>query len=160
MCNCAEAGQQLASISKFNPQIEELQERLNSALIELKDIAAEIENIEQRTHTNEARAAEINTRLSLIYTLQKKHRVNSNTELLALQEELSGKIQQAVFGDEMIEKLQKQLNADKKELEQLAGQLSANRLKAIPEIETEVLRMAWQNWVWEMPRLKLSYRQP
>ncbi|MES2427955.1 MAG: DNA repair protein RecN [Bacteroidota bacterium] len=135
-----EAGQQLGALTKFNPQIEELQERLNSSIIELKDIAAEIENIEQRTHTDESRAADINTRLSLIYNLQKKHRVNTNAELLQLQDELSAKIQQAVFGDEVIEKLQQQLAADKKELETLAGQLSANRLKAIPTIEAQVLQ--------------------
>jgi DNA repair protein RecN (Recombination protein N) len=135
-----EAGQQLGTLTKFNPQIEELQERLNSSIIELKDIAAEIENIEQRTHTDEGRAADVNTRLSLIYNLQKKHRVNTNAELLQLQDELSAKIQQAVFGDEVIEKLQQQLAADKKELETLAGQLSANRLKAIPTIEAQVLQ--------------------
>jgi DNA repair protein RecN (Recombination protein N) len=135
-----EAGQQLGSLVKFNPLIEELQERLNSAVIELKDIAAEIDNLEQRTFTDEARATDVNTRLSLIYNLQKKHRVNTNAELLQLQDELSGKIQQAVFGDEMIEKLQQQLAADKTELEQLAAQLSANRLKAIPGIETQVLQ--------------------
>ncbi len=135
-----EAGQQLGQLTKFNPEIEELQQRLNSAIIELKDISAEIENIEQRTHTNEARGADINTRLSVIYNLQKKHRVNSNAELLRLQDELSDKIQQAVFGDEAIEKLQQQLGADKKELEQLAAQLSANRLTAIPVIETQVLQ--------------------
>jgi DNA repair protein RecN (Recombination protein N) len=135
-----EAGQQLGSIEKFNSQIEELHVRLNSTLIELKDIAAEIENIEQRTHTDEARAVEINTRLTIIYTLQKKHRVNTNVELLELQEELSGKIQQAVFGDEAIEKLQQQLSLDKKELAQLADQLSANRNQAIPQIETQVLQ--------------------
>ncbi|TSJ43134.1 DNA repair protein RecN [Mucilaginibacter corticis] len=135
-----EAGQQLGSLAKFNPQIEELQERLSSTIIELKDISAEIEAIEQRTHTDEPRAADVNTRLSTIYNLQKKHRVNSNAELLQLQDELSDKIQQAVFGDEVIEKLQQQLDADKKVLEQLAGQLSANRIKAIPVIETEVLQ--------------------
>lgn len=135
-----EADQQLISLSKFNPAIDELHERLNSAIIELKDIAAEIENIEQRTHTDEPRAADVNTRLSIIYNLQKKHRLNTNAELLALQDELSGKIQQAVFGDEMIEKLQQQLAIDKKELEDLAGRLNANRLKAIPTIESQVLQ--------------------
>ncbi|WP_214073368.1 DNA repair protein RecN [Mucilaginibacter sp. dw_454] len=134
-----DAASQLGALTKFNPQIEELQERLNSSIIELKDIAAEIENIEQRTTTDEARAAEVNERLSIIYNLQKKHRLNSNQELLDLQEELSGKIQQAVFGDEAIEKLQQQLAADKAALEQLARELSANRQKAIPAIEADVL---------------------
>jgi DNA repair protein RecN (Recombination protein N) len=134
-----EAGHQLLSLEKFNPLIAELNQRLNSTVIELKDIAAEIETIEQRTHTNEERAQEINARLSLIYILQKKHRVNTNAELLQLQDDLSVKIQQAVFGDEAIEKLKTQLEIDKKELEKLAGELSANRKKAIPAIEKQVL---------------------
>ncbi|MDP9078219.1 MAG: DNA repair protein RecN [Bacteroidota bacterium] len=134
-----EAGHQLLALEKYNPQIAELHQRLSSTVIELKDIAAEIEIIEQRTHINEARAEEVNARLSIIYILQKKHRVNTNAELLQLQDELSNKIQQAVFGDEAIEKLKIQLDADKKDLENLAGQLSANRKKAIPAIEKQVL---------------------
>lgn len=134
-----EAAHQLSSLEKFNPQIAELHERLNSAVIELKDIAAEIENIEQRTHTNEARAEEVNLRVSMIYNLQKKHRVNSVDELLQLQNDLSGKIQHAVFGDEAIEKLRQQLDADKRELEKIAAELSVNRKKIIPEIEKQVL---------------------
>jgi len=134
-----EAGHQLVALEKFNPQIAELHQRLNSTLIELKDIAAEIETIEQRTNTDEVRAGEVNTRLSMIYNLQKKHRVSTIAELLQIQEELSEKIQQALFGDEAIEKLQKQIAADKAELEKLAAQLSVNRQKAIPDIEKQVL---------------------
>lgn len=135
-----EATHHLSSLEKFNPAIAELHERLKSVVIELKDIASEIENIEQRTHTDEAKAVEINERLSTIYTLQKKHRVSTNAELLQLQDNLSEKIQQAVHCDEAIEKLQKQIAAEKKELEQLAGQLSANRAKAIPRIEKQVVQ--------------------
>ncbi|TWI99808.1 DNA repair protein RecN (Recombination protein N) [Mucilaginibacter frigoritolerans] len=134
-----EAGHQLSTLEKFNPKIEELHQRLNSTLIELKDIAAEIEILEQHTITDDARAEEVNTRLSLIYNLQKKHRVSNNAELLALQDDLSGKIQQAVFGDEAIEKLKQQLKTDKDELEKLAKTLSANRKKVIPAIEQQVL---------------------
>jgi DNA repair protein RecN (Recombination protein N) len=133
-----EAAHHLSSLENFNPLIEELNQRLKSTLIELKDIASEIENLDQRTHTNEARAVEINDRLSILYNLQKKHRVNSNAELLQLQEDLSGKIQQAIYGDEEIEKLQKQIAAEKQELENLAAQLSANRIKAIPDIQKQV----------------------
>jgi len=134
-----EAGHQLSTLEKFNPKIAELHQRLNSTLIELKDIAAEIEAIEQHTHIDEARAEDINARLSLIYNLQKKHRLSNNAELLELQNDLSEKIQQAVFGDEAIEKLRQQLKADKTELEQLALNLSENRKKVIPTIEQQVL---------------------
>jgi len=134
-----EACHQLSTLERYNPQIAELYQRLNSTLIELKDIAAEIETIERQTHTNEARAAEVNNRLSTLYNLQKKHRVNSTDELLQLQDELSEKIQQAVFGDEAIEKLKKQLGSDKKELEHLAGKLSLDRKMVIPKIQSLVL---------------------
>lgn len=134
-----EAGQALGSIEKYNPAVAELHQRINSTIIELKDIAAEIEGIEQHTFIDEARAEEVNTRLSMIYNLQKKHRVSTNAELLQIQEELSEKIQQALFSDEAIEKLQKQIATDKAELEKLAAQLSVNRQKAIPDIEKQVL---------------------
>jgi DNA repair protein RecN (Recombination protein N) len=134
-----EAAHHLHTLEKYNPEIGELYQRLNSSLIELKDIANEIETIEQSTQTNEARATEINNRLSLLYNLQKKHRVNSNNELLQLRDDLSGKIEQAIFGDEAIEKLKQQLATDRSELEQIAAQLSANRKKVIPEIESSVL---------------------
>ncbi|MBS1530674.1 MAG: DNA repair protein RecN [Bacteroidetes bacterium] len=134
-----EAAHHLSTLEKFNPAIAELHERLKSVVIELKDIASEIENIEQRTHTDETRASEINDRLNLIYTLQKKHRLNTISELLGLQDDLSKKIEQAVHGDEEIEKLQKQIAAEKKELEQLAGQLAVNRAKAAPGIEKQVV---------------------
>jgi len=134
-----EATHHLSVLEKFNPAIAELHERLKSTVIELKDIAAEIENIEQRTQTDEARVVEINDRLNVIYTLQKKHRLNTITELLDLQDSLSEKIEQAVHGDEEIENLQKQIAAEKKELEQLSGQLSTNRIKAIPQIEKQVV---------------------
>ncbi|WP_121811691.1 DNA repair protein RecN [Mucilaginibacter kameinonensis] len=134
-----EAGQALGSIEKYNPALAELHQRISSTIIELKDVAAEIDAVEQHTFVDEARAEEVNNRLSMIYNLQKKHRVSTIAELLQIQEELSEKIQQALFGDEAIEKLQKQIAADKAELEKLAAQLSANRQKAIPDIEKQVL---------------------
>ena len=135
-----EAGHQLLATEKFNPAIAELYQRLNSAIIELKDIASEIENIEQQTQTNPARVEEVNTRLSLIYNLQKKHRVSTNTQLLQIQADLSDKIQQAMFSDEAILKLEKQIAAEKEELQRMAADLSANRAQAIPDIERQVLR--------------------
>ena len=135
-----EASQQFTAIEKYNPAIAELKERLNSIVIELKDIAAETENLEQKTHTNDARVADVNIRLNTIFNLQKKHRLSNNAELLQLQSELSDRIQAALFGDEEIENLQKEINLQKQELEALATLLGTNRLKAIPDIEEQVLQ--------------------
>ena len=133
-----EAAHQLTALEKFNPFIEELNQRLKSAIIELKDIASEIEILEQNTIMNEDRVVIINDRLTIIYNLQKKHRVSSNTELLQIQDDLSEKIQQVLSGDEEIETLQQHINTQKATLQKLAKQLSDNRAKTIPVIEKQV----------------------
>ncbi len=135
-----EALQLLTSLEKFNPKTGELSQRLNSIVIELKDIVAEIEDIEQATQVDEARTQEINDRLALIFTLQKKHRVTSNAELLWIEEDLSKKLNNIQSGDDAIENLQKQLEKQKTDLQDMAVQLSANRKKAIPEIEKQILK--------------------
>ena len=135
-----EALQLLSGLEKYNSKAGELGQRLNSITIELKDIVAEIEDMEQATQVDEARAQQVSDRLNLIFSLQKKHRVSGNAELLKIQEDLSNRLNQIQSGDESIEALQKQLEKHKSELQKMAGQLSANRQKAIPEIEKQILK--------------------
>lgn len=139
-----EALSQIQALEKYQPAINPLTERLKSALIEVKDIADELENIEQQTFFNEQRAEEINERLSLLYSLQKKHRVNSNDELLKIQNELSEKLNQILFADEDLQKLQKELQSLQKSLQEQAEIISQNRKKIIPGIEQHVLSILEQ----------------
>ncbi|MEO8795484.1 MAG: DNA repair protein RecN [Daejeonella sp.] len=136
--NLKEASNLLEQAEKYNPEISDYSERLKSALIEIKDIVAEIEQIEQKTHFNEARSAEINERLNVIYTLQKKHRVSSNKELLELQQSLSDKLFSITSVDEQIEKLQKESEENKLKINKLASDLSNSRNKIIPKLEKQI----------------------
>lgn len=133
-----EALLQLQSAGKYQVQLEELAERLNSSLIEIKDIAAEIETLEQQTQVNEARANDVNERLTLLYSLQKKHRVNTVSQLVAVQENLSEKLQSISSADEEIKKLDEDINRLKNELIVLSETLSASRNEIIPVIEEQV----------------------
>lgn len=136
-----EAALQLHYLEKYQPEIADLAERLKSSIIEIKDIAMEIEKIEQTTFFNEERSIEINDRLNIIYNLQKKHKVVSIAELLKIQSELSEKLSKAVFTDEDIEKLQKEIAKEKTSLIEQALKISENRKKAIPIIENYVVNM-------------------
>ena len=135
-----ESLQLLSALEKYNPKAAELNLRLASINIELKDIIAEIEDMEQATQVDEARSEKISDRLAQIFTLQKKHRVSSNAELLQIQEDLSNKLNTIQSGDNVIEKLQKQIEKQNAELQKMAVQLSYNRKKAIPEIEKQILK--------------------
>ncbi|NTD99785.1 DNA repair protein RecN [Agrobacterium tumefaciens] len=132
-----EASLQLQGIEKFDPAINILFERLRSSIIEIKDIADELSTMEENTLYSADRLEIINQRLDLFYSLQQKHRVASNTELLEMQMQLEKNLNQLLSSDENIESLQKEIDGLKKELNKQADQLSANRKKTIKVVELE-----------------------
>jgi len=129
---------QIQAVEKFNPAYTALNDRLRSALIEIKDIAEETSVLEENIVFNPARIDEINIRLDVIYTLQQKHRVNSVEELLAIQAELSDSLNTLLDSDEEIERLLKEIDTLKIELEKIATTLSKNRSKAIDVAQSQV----------------------
>lgn len=132
-----EAQLQLQSIEKFDSNINVLYERLRSSIIEIKDIADETSAIEANTIHSADRLELINQRLDLLYSLQQKHRVGGNAELLALQQQLENNLNQLLSSDENIEKLQKEIEQLESELLKQANQLSAGRKKAIKLVEAQ-----------------------
>jgi DNA repair protein RecN (Recombination protein N) len=146
----------LQGIEKFNPAYQALSDRLRSALIELKDIAAETSSLEEHIVFNPSRIEEINARLDLIYSLQQKHRVNNIEELLAIQNQLSDNLANLLGSDEEIERLIKALELMHTDLEKMAGKLAANRSKAILTTEASVGKVLQKVG---MPNAKIKIEQ-
>lgn len=130
----------LTNAEKFKPELSKISERLNSTLIEIKDLISEIEDFEQRSQINESRLEEVNERLDLLYSLQKKHRVNSDTELITVRDQFSIKISSILFADEDIEKLKTESDKLYQEMTDLADQISKRRTDSIPNVETQVMQ--------------------
>lgn len=150
-----EASLQLNNVEKFDPSIAELNLRLKSALIELKDIANEISGIEENIEHHSGRLAIIQERLDLFYSLQQKHRVGSNTELIAIQEQLSTNLNAILTGDEQLTILQKEIEQLNVRLLKQAEELDANRRKSIALAEKEVNRALKQ---MSMPNAAVSFK--
>lgn len=149
-----EASLQLNTVEKFDAAIAELNERLKSVLIELKDVAGEISSVEESTEHNAQRLETIQERLDLFYTLQQKHRVGSNAELLAIQNQLSDNLNAILNSDEQLEKLQKEIDELNAQLFKQATTLDSNRKKAITLAEREVGKALKQ---MSMPNAALSF---
>lgn len=149
-----EANLQLNAVEKFDPAIAELNERLKSVLIELKDLAIEISSLEEGTEHNAQRLETIQERLDLFYTLQQKHRVGSNAELLEIQDQLSDNLNAILNSDEQLEKLQKEIEELNVLLFKQAKELDSNRRKAITIAEKEVGKALKQ---MSMPNAALSF---
>jgi DNA repair protein RecN (Recombination protein N) len=121
---------QLQQIEKFDQTVQSLAERLRSSIIEIKDIADETINIEEKTTLSADRLIFIQQRLDLLYTLQRKHRVSSNAELLSIQQNLEHNLDQLFSSDEHIEQLKNAIKELHQILSAQANELSENRKKA------------------------------
>lgn len=128
----------LSNIGKFNAEINSLYQRLESSLIEIKDIASELEITSEKIVYNAARIEEINERLSSIYHLEKKHRTNSIDDLIKLKENLQVKINNINSYTEEIEKLQKSIDILKSGLLEKSKIVSGKRHGIGLSIEKEV----------------------
>lgn len=130
---------QLNSISNVYSSAEEIVERLESCYIELKDLASEIESQAEDVEYNPQRLEQVNDRLSTIYTLEKKHSVDSIAELLALQKDMEEKLDRMDNSDEYINELRKKRDAQQAKALATAKKLSKHRLDTAKKVEQEMV---------------------
>jgi DNA repair protein RecN (Recombination protein N) len=123
---------------RYLPSSESLVDRLQSALIELKDLSAEVEQVADSIMMDEERLTLVNDRLSILYDLQKKHRVATVKELLDLKTELENKLQATDSQEEQIELLKTKIEKLLQEISKQAELLTKNRTKATKIVEKEV----------------------
>jgi DNA repair protein RecN (Recombination protein N) len=133
--------QQLQSVSKFGKQFNELYERVNSVIIELKELSNDIEAAEEDVVYNNTRLEEVNAQLDKLNRLLKKHGVNSEEELLKIKEEIESKLLQFSSLETSIEKTQKEIAVLEKQCKAVATDLSAKRQKALAGIEQHIKTM-------------------
>jgi DNA repair protein RecN (Recombination protein N) len=128
----------LGQISHFLPAYTQLKERLESCLLEMKDIAQELEREEEKVEFSPERIEEVQGRLSFIYNLQQKHQVKSIAELLQIQVDLEEKVNLVANFDDEISDLKKRLDTTEQTMRQQGEALSETRQEVAPQIATEI----------------------
>lgn len=131
----------LNSIGKLRnilPEADQIYTRIESVYLELKDIAEESSNLEDRTENDPERILIVNQRLDLIYSLQQKHRVAAIAELLQIQAEFESKILLVSSYDQEIARLQQQIQKQVETLKEQAGKIRLKRNSVSAVIENKV----------------------
>ena len=134
----------LSSAQKHHKGIEELSIRLEQSTIELKDIAAEFENISNLSQANPAELERVDNRLQLLFNLQKKHRLNNNIELIEFQRKLENDILAISSLSNEIEQKELELKNHYQSVLSKAKVLSEKRKNCIPEIEKNISKLLAQ----------------
>lgn len=128
----------LNNLTNVYPKSQEWAERIESTYIELKDIADEMEQEEDRVEFNPQRLEWVNDRLDLLYSLLKKHGKETLEELIALREDLDAKLQNIGNSDERIEELKNAVLKISKKLQTQAKELTQIRRQSASIVEKEM----------------------
>ena len=128
----------LRGIERVFPSATELAERMDSAYIELKDMAQEVSRSMEDVDFDPAELDTINNRLDRIYDLQKKYHTDSIDGLLELQEDLRKKLSNIENSDDALEELKARCQQLKGKCQQAADALTKQRTKAARKIEKDM----------------------
>ena len=139
-----ELNAELQKSAEHHKSVKELADRLNSSAIELEDIAGEIGALSEEVSYDPQKIEALNSRLSLIYELQQKHRVATVNELAEKKEWLEQQLLSASDLEEEIAALEKAIRELSEKLFHLAGKISEKRKKQLPRIEKEIIAVLKQ----------------
>ncbi|MFM6945226.1 MAG: DNA repair protein RecN [Bacteroidota bacterium] len=127
--------QQLQGIHAVYPKVAPITERVESAYIELKDIATELSSLQDSISLNPAALEQLQERVDLGYKLLKKHQVTTTDELLAIQKQLQASVGASEHIHVQIETLQKELAALTSEVSNVASLIHEGRVGVIATFE-------------------------
>lgn len=125
-------------VAALLPAASSLQQRLQSCLIELRDIDAEAEGLQRSVDINPARLQQIHERLSEGYRLLKKHGFRETRQLLEMQQQLEQKISHAEGLAFDIDKVEKETEDLRQKAMEEAVRLSVNRKNQVSGLESRV----------------------
>lgn len=143
----------LRSMAKADQEVARLAERLDGVIAELQDLSGDLDKIAENTEYDGERITEVQSRLDLIYRLQKKHTVTSVEELLHIQQELERQLDDFEDLGTEITSLTKITGQQDQHLRQLANRLSEARRQVAPGFESDIQEMLNQ---LSMPHARLQ----
>lgn len=136
-----EARNHLQIITSFSSRYEELFKRMDSVMIELDDLINEVEREGDSVEFDPERAETIKERLSLLYRLLKKHRVQNVDELISIQEGLQEKDTLTSNLDEALLAANKNYEQAAEKLNAVGSKLSESRKKAFTPLCKQIMKL-------------------
>jgi DNA repair protein RecN (Recombination protein N) len=119
-------------------KFQEFKNRIESVLIELDDVKLELRNSSLNFNHNSTDLEGFESRLNLIYSLQKKHSVNSIIQLIELKDNLKKKLDDNQVVGIDIDNLKNDILTKESLLKEQSKKISASREKVLPNLKIEI----------------------
>ena len=137
-----EVAAHLRHVAPSMGEFSELTERVESVIIELKDIADTVDQTQDGLVDDPARLEQVEQRLQAIFDLERKHNADSSNRLLEIQSDFEQRLSAIDHGDERLEQLhakQESLRADAK---RLADMLTVRRQETAADFASQLEHLA------------------
>jgi DNA repair protein RecN (Recombination protein N) len=128
----------LQKLSPFSATYLELSERFQSTFLELEDLFNECEQSNDRINADPERLDYVNAKLQALYSLQKKHQVQSIAELLVIQDQLDHKVLKVDDLEVQIQKTELEVQKAIAAIDAIAQQITNDRKEAIPQLVSKI----------------------
>ena len=128
---------ELEELSDIDPSMRENSDMIQSALIQVQEVAANLRDYQDRIDLDPSRLDWLNGRLGLAQNLARKHHVKAN-ELVQLTQDFDNELDSLQFSEQDIDKLRKAIATASKTFLEQAGLLSAARRKTANELSQQV----------------------
>lgn len=128
----------LSALARIYPKVTELAERMHSDVIDLKDIAGEVDGMQEQVTYDPERMVYVQERLDTLYRLQQKHQVHTVAELLNLGRQWEAKLALIDDSDNRINECEKALKHQLTVIEKLAARLTELRRQSSSALEKEM----------------------
>lgn len=127
-----EAKSKLSKIAEVSTSFSELNERLETSFVEIKDIISELEDESEKIEINPENLAQLLEFNNKINNLFLKHNVADIEALKEIRDQLSGEQKGTAEIEAYIKEIFDNISSKEKSLESLSQKLSKNRKKSIP----------------------------
>ncbi|WP_454996636.1 DNA repair protein RecN [Capnocytophaga leadbetteri] len=136
--NLRELKRSFSSLTEYKQLYRDLYERIESAFLELEDLASEISDIDESIEADPDNLEQISKQLNKIYSLQKKHSVATVEELITIQQELEDAVSKTESVDIDLNKQKKIVEEQHTATLKKANQLHKAREKVIPALDKKL----------------------
>lgn len=147
-----EAARSIEKCAAYAPELEELGRRLESCRIECRDISSDIERFAEGIQDSPARLAQVEERLSSLYSLMKRFGAEDEKALIALRDELAKTVAGTDTLTDRRNEILENLASHREKRNRLSSELSERRAKGASKMQKTLLGMIRE---LEMPAAEL-----
>lgn len=128
----------LQKLSGYSSKYEDLFNRVNSSLIDMDDVYAEVDVLQDNLEADPNRLEVVDSKLRVLHNLMQKHVANDISELIDIKNQLDEKVSFTENLDDSIQKKRLEIEVKETGLNTISEEIHNKRMAIIPQLKEQL----------------------